>query len=258
MNMVSRKVKSIVLRRRRVDYSLRFSSTAQRCRIRVNPAGVEVVLPRHSTEERATAFLREHSAWVLEQLAFLRRMGSLRARPKSDNTNSILLRGRPTKLEIVGDESKRRFGMVEQNGDRLRIKVPGSGAVNPIKTLENWLRRQARVDIEACLGKRCQQMKQRRGRVYIMGQRTKWGGCSARRNLSFNWRLVMAPQEVLDYLVIHELAHLAEPSHSSKFWLIVRSHCPGYARHKAWLKDHEHSLRLPFQTGSSTGTIEKS
>jgi hypothetical protein len=78
-----------------------------------------------------------------------------------------------------------------------------------------------------------------------MSQRTRWGGCSSRQNLSFNWRLVMAPPAVLDYLAVHELAHLAEPNHSMKFWLIVRSHCPEFQRHKRWLRDNEWRLNIP-------------
>lgn len=85
-------------------------------------------------------------------------------------------------------------------------------------------------------------MRQRPGRVFVMGQRTKWGGCSRRRNLSFNWRLVMAAPEVLDYIVVHELAHLAEPHHSTKFWLIVRSYCLDYDRRRRWLRENESRL----------------
>jgi hypothetical protein len=113
---------------------------------------------------------------------------------------------------------------------------------DPSKALDAWLRRQARQDIAARLAQHAAEMRQQPGRIYVMGQRTKWGGCSRRRNLSFNWRLVMAPPAVLDYVVVHELAHLAEPHHSAKFWLIVRSHCPEFIRHKAWLRDHQSLL----------------
>lgn len=89
---------------------------------------------------------------------------------------------------------------------------------------------------------RGKEMRQRPCRVFIMGQRTKWGGCSRLWNLSFNWRLVMAPPEVLDYIVVHELGHLAEPYHSTKFRLIVRSYCPNYDRHRRWLGEHEDLL----------------
>jgi YgjP-like, metallopeptidase domain len=65
-----------------------------------------------------------------------------------------------------------------------------------------------------------------KNRIYVMGQRTKWGNCSALRNLSFNWRLVMAPDFVLRYIATHEMVHLAVPNHSRKFWLTVQSLCP--------------------------------
>jgi predicted metal-dependent hydrolase len=87
-------------------------------------------------------------------------------------------------------------------------------------------------------------MKVKPGRLYVMGQRTKWGNCSRLGNLSFNWRLVMTPPEVIDYIVVHELAHLIEPSHSQRFWLVVQSHCPQFERHKAWLRDNQERLSL--------------
>ena len=85
-------------------------------------------------------------------------------------------------------------------------------------------------------------MHVRAGRVYVMGQKTKWGNCSSMGNLSFNWRLILAPPAVLDYVVVHELAHLAEPRHSKRFWLIVRSHCGDYERHRRWLRQQQQTL----------------
>ena len=75
-----------------------------------------------------------------------------------------------------------------------------------------------------------------------MGQRTKWGNCSALQNLSFNWRLIMAPAFVLRYLVTHEAVHLAIPDHSQKFWLTVRSLCPESERARQWLCASGHRL----------------
>jgi predicted metal-dependent hydrolase len=244
MNKMQNLSRSIRLGGRRIRYAVRYSPTARKAKIRVTPAGVEVVLPGHSDEAKAAAFLRENSFWVLEQLAFIKRMGSLRTKPKPMRTDSIMLRGRPAKIEIVEDDSDRNFGIVEQNVTGLRIRVPKTGAVNPTKTLESWLRRQAREDIEGRLAERGREMRQKPGRIYIMDQRTKWGGCSRRRNLSFSWRLIMAPPEVLDYIVVHELAHLAEPYHSTKFWLIVRSHSPEFERYKEWLRDNKEKLKL--------------
>jgi len=76
------------------------------------------------------------------------------------------------------------------------------------------------------------------GRIRIGGQRTLWGSCSPRGTLSFNWRLVLAPAEVLDYVVVHELCHLRVPNHSRQFWSLVERHRPHWRRQRDWLRDH--------------------
>jgi predicted metal-dependent hydrolase len=79
-----------------------------------------------------------------------------------------------------------------------------------------------------------------------MCQRTKWGNCSALGNLSFNWRLIMAPDFVLRYLVTHETVHLAIPDHSQRFWLTVQSLCPETERARQWLVANAHRLLTPL------------
>jgi predicted metal-dependent hydrolase len=84
------------------------------------------------------------------------------------------------------------------------------------------------------------------GRIRIGGQRTLWGSCSARGTLSFNWRLVLAPFEVLDYVVVHELCHLRIPNHSRRFWALVERHRPGWRDQRNWLREHGPEL-LAFE-----------
>jgi predicted metal-dependent hydrolase len=79
-------------------------------------------------------------------------------------------------------------------------------------------------------------------RIQIRDQRSRWGSCSTRGTLSFNWRLVLAPFEVLDYVVVHELCHLREPNHSRRFWSLVEERRPGWRAHRDWL--HEHGPEL--------------
>lgn len=79
-------------------------------------------------------------------------------------------------------------------------------------------------------------------RIVIRDQKTRWGSCSSRGNLNFNWRLVLAPVPVLDYVVIHELAHRREMNHSPRFWSIVAEMMPDYQTHRKWLRDHGDSL----------------
>lgn len=81
-------------------------------------------------------------------------------------------------------------------------------------------------------------------RITIRDQKTRWGSCSARGTLSFNWRLMLAPPAVLDYVVVHELCHLTHMDHSKAFWALAESACPDYRSHRKWLKDHGQTLVL--------------
>ena len=80
------------------------------------------------------------------------------------------------------------------------------------------------------------------GRITIRSQRTRWGSCSAKGNLSFNCLLMLCPEEVQDYVVIHELCHRKEMNHSAAFWTEVEKHCPSYRSHRKWLKDNGSTL----------------
>ena len=82
----------------------------------------------------------------------------------------------------------------------------------------------------------------RHGRVCVKSQRTLWGSCSAKGNLNFNWRLAFAPPQALDYVVIHELAHLRELNHSKRFWKVVEEYCPDFRAHRRWLNDNHRDL----------------
>ena len=80
------------------------------------------------------------------------------------------------------------------------------------------------------------------GRITVRDQRTRWGSCSAKGNLNFNWRLILAPGEVLDYVVVHELAHRREMNHSKRFWSLVEMVLPDYERRRRWLKENGEAL----------------
>ncbi|MBI4677731.1 MAG: M48 family metallopeptidase [Elusimicrobia bacterium] len=88
-------------------------------------------------------------------------------------------------------------------------------------------------------------------RVFIKNQRTRWGSCSKKGNLNFNRRLLWAPPEVLDYVIVHELGHLVEMNHSKRFWALVADWCPDYRKHKDWLRENSRDLgrALPISPG---------
>ncbi len=234
---------SIEVGEQRVNYKIRFSRVARRARIRVASAGVEVVLPANSKSDRAESLLQENGDWLLDQLAFFERAGSFRIEVSANESAYILFEGVKTATKVIEVDSHRRCARIIHESDCLKVIIPRGSAVKPLASLHNWLRREARKRVHECLVVRAREMSVKFDRLFIRGQRTRWGSCSSRKNLSFNWRLVMAPPEVLDYLVVHELAHLIEPNHSLKFWLIVKSYCPRYEQHRAWLKQNQDVLQ---------------
>jgi predicted metal-dependent hydrolase len=234
---------TIKLGGRRVDYRLVTSRTARMLRVRVGPNGMEVLKPAARQPDDVTTFLRGHETWILDNL---QRADSLRQirRRELRHPAEILFRGKPTKIRVDATTRRGRENRVFILDDQIIIQRGPCSRTPPARSLENWLRKHARQDIGKRLATVTARLKREPHRVYVMGQRTKWGNCSRKRNLSFNWRLIMAPPEVLNYIVTHEVAHLVEPYHSPKFWLLLRSHCPRFDSAKNWLHaNHERLLR---------------
>ncbi len=228
---------------RRVDYRVVRSRAARKLRLRIGPNGVEVVQPAERNGEDVSAFLDRNEAWILDQLQRVERLRSVR-RPEQPRAGEILFRGEPTRLRIETTGARAR-GKAISFADGEIVIQRGNGSRTPVaRSLENWLRKQARKEIERHLSVITVRLRQKPHRVYVMGQRTKWGNCSAERNLSFNWRLILAPDFVLRYLVTHETIHLAIPGHSAKFWLTAQSLCRETERAKQWLCRHQAQLTV--------------
>ncbi len=145
--------------------------------------------------------------------------------------------------------TRRFYGNVESvivERNRLVVSLrAGSSSLDML--LERWYRVQAAELIREKANKLGADLGLTCSRLSIRGQKTRWGSCSRRGNLSFNWKLLMAPEPIIDYVVIHELAHLKEMNHTKRFWQLVGQHCPDWRNHKKWLKDHavELAAKLP-------------
>ncbi|HEX2086093.1 MAG TPA: M48 family metallopeptidase, partial [Solirubrobacteraceae bacterium] len=110
--------------------------------------------------------------------------------------------------------------------------------------LERWYRRQARAEIAPRLDEAVEALGTRYTTLTIRNQRTRWGSCSSTGAMSFNWRLLLAPEDVLDYVVWHEACHLLVLDNSPRFWSLVERHVPGYAEPRRWLRRHGQTLVL--------------
>lgn len=232
---------SIELAGQKIDYRLVRSKFAMKMRVRIGVGGVEVVQPEARKSEEITAFLQANETWIIGQLARVERFRSVR-RPQRNRAGEILFRGKPTPVRVENRAHWRGANRVVFEQECL-IVIKGHASQTPAsKSLENWLRKQARTEIKHQVDALTRKLKRFPERIYVMGQRTKWGNCSALQNLSFNWRLIMAPDLVLRYLVTHEVVHLVVPDHSKKFWLTLHSICPEMEKAKQWLSANGHRL----------------
>ncbi len=222
-------------------HSVRLSDRARRVRVQVGPAGVVLVVPRRISVERAQAFLVTQADWIRRQLARQQQAASLRA-ARRPPPGSFRWRGDLVAPAVMDDPDLRFCARVSLHEGRPRVRVPPGRADLAPRALWTWLQDQARRALEARVAERAPAMGVRPARLQLRDQRSRWGSCSRRGTLSFNWRIIMAPPAVLDYLVVHELAHLAEHNHGPRFWALVARHDPDYRAHQRWLREHAEEL----------------
>jgi predicted metal-dependent hydrolase len=207
-----------------IFYTVRRSDRARRVRVTVEATrGVEVVLPRRAAERDAAAAVRQLRPWIERRL---RAVGEQRAAVAARGDTVPYL---GTTLKVVPEAGRSR---VVQRDHTLLTPV-GSART---EALERWYRRMAKPEIAPRVDRAAAQLGRSYTTLSIRGQRTRWGSCSAKGALSFNWRLLLAPEPVLDYVVAHETAHLAEMNHSRRFWSLVEALHGPYEAERNWLK----------------------
>jgi hypothetical protein len=215
-----------------LTYRVRRSDRARRVRITVDRAGtVEVVLPQRLPQRAAEEAVSEFRPWIDRRLADVGRQQA-----------AVLARG--DTVPYLGQS----LTVITQPG-RTRVVRRGQTLVVPEgpkrqAALERWYRRMAREEISARLDRVCALAGLTYTKLTIRDQRTRWGSCSRTGAMSFNWRLLLAPEAVLDYVIWHEACHLAVMDHSPRFWSLVAQYCPGYREQVSWLKRNGATLVL--------------
>ncbi|WCB91986.1 hypothetical protein DSM104299_00667 [Baekduia alba] len=216
------------------EYTIRRSDRARRVRVRVDPrdGAVEVVLPKRAAARDAERAVVELRTWIARRRAEVERS---RARVAARAPGTVPYLG--VDLVLTPQAGRTR---VHRRGDVLL--VPGDDAARV--AIERWYRKQARIEIAPRLDAAAGAIGREYTRLTIRDQRTRWGSCSSRGAMSFNWRLLLAPEAVLEYVVRHEAAHLAVMDHSPRFWAAMERLMPGYEVPRRWLRDHGATLVL--------------
>jgi predicted metal-dependent hydrolase len=210
-----------------VEYTVRRSDRARRVRVVVEPTGaIEVVLPRRAAQREAAAAVAELRPWIERRLAEAETVRAAVAGRDGLPYLGSTLRAR----REPGRTRAHRRGDTLLYGDRMQI--------------ERWYRRMARQEVIPLLDEAVAALGVDYASVRIANQRTRWGSCSTTGAMSFNWRLLLGPFEILEYVVWHEACHLVHMDHSRRFWSLLERHLPDYRTPRRWLKDNGATLVL--------------
>lgn len=220
-------IRRIDLAGRDVALTIRRNPRAKRLGLRIagHDGSVVLVLPRGVAEAQGLKFLTGHAGWVLD------RLGALPARVPFADGAVLPLGGEP---HVVRHDREARGPVFVSE---LEIVVSGAPEHLP-RRLGDWLRAESKRRIAPLAHAKAGCIGRRVTRITVRDQKSRWGSCAAGGRLSFNWRLVLAPAAVLDYVVAHEVAHLAEANHSPAFWRVVDRLTGDRGGARAWLRRH--------------------
>jgi predicted metal-dependent hydrolase len=233
----------------RLGYVLRRSSQARTLRVVIDPAkGVIVTIPGSTRrgwarpDAHISAFLAEREAWIRRYLArHAAERATLAARGGLRDGAVFRYRGELHRLRIELGPGARRSTVTRVGGDiedELVIRVASSDLRPVAAVLETWFRARARDAVQRAIARHADALGVEPAAISIRDQRTRWGSASRGRRLAFSWRLVLAPPEALDTVVIHELAHLRVFGHGPAFWALVASRRADHGQWRRWLRDH--------------------
>jgi predicted metal-dependent hydrolase len=212
--------------------ALRRRPGVRRLTLRVSSATGQILLtlPEHATFSSAKTFAEAHGGWIAARIARVpERVGFL---PDS----MVPLRGIPHRIEHR--PSLRAVAKVDADeGGEPVLLVSGQEDAVPGR-VRRFLTGEAGKDLRVAVAKHTAALGIPARRIAIRDTKSRWGSCSSTGTLSFSWRLVMAPPFVLDYLAAHEVAHLKELNHSSRFWTLLKELCPATDEAESWLKRH--------------------
>lgn len=224
-----------------IDYVL-IQAKRNSIRLSVNESGdVRVYAPKTMRLRDIDAFVasRKDDVQAMTVRVQQRRQAFEAGHPLETGAQLLVL-GRPVTLEIHQAATKR----ARLEGDRLYLAAPEHDRATLRALIRKALSEAALREIRQLIAEHAPEMGVQPGRIAIREQKSRWGSCSDRHNLNFNWKLMLAPPEALEYVVIHELCHLIEFNHGARFWRLVESRMPDYENPKKWLKENGKMLEI--------------
>lgn len=200
--------------------------------LHISPSGGLIVkAPLFLPERFIHNFIKEKEDWILKAIE---KVGSRKKPQKSYEEGEEFL--------YLGQVYKLRIGDFKEISVDESLNYPRAIKFRIQKELTDWYVKQAKKEITTQVDTFSQQINTKYKNLRFSDTSSKWGSCAPDNSLQFNWRLIMAPLRVINYVVIHELAHTVEKNHGSRFWSKVASYSPAYKQHRKWLDKNKHLL----------------
>jgi len=239
----------LIINQQRVPFTIRRSPRARRLSLRIESDKPELILviPRYALNMQIESFLRRQTPWIEKHWNDALRKAAKRPKRKDRDGDNYFYFGETLTLRLIPSLSWKPGIRVAGNELQITlhkaISLPeGKKAIK--KTIQEFYKRKA----EEVIHDRLQFFNEHYGlkynRVTFRNQKTRWGSCSSAKNLNFNWRLIMAPIEVIDYVIVHELCHLRYMNHSAAFWNLVGEQIPQYKALRKWLRENHYLLHI--------------
>lgn len=212
------------------DVKVKKTSVAKKMVLRIDSKDHCAILsiPKYCLRKQALNFLQENEVWIINKLANLPKLSNFA------DGDEISVFG---KIYKICHENKHKGTRFE--GDLLKV---GGDKVFLHRRVKDFLKKEAVDKLAEISIKTAEKIGVKIASVTVKDTKSRWGSCSTKGNINYNWRIVLAPKKVIDYLVCHEVSHLKHPNHSIAFWKTVESLCPSYKDSRNWLKTHGKEL----------------
>ncbi len=233
--------KQILIDNTKIPYTVVRNSRAYKVWLRIDDEkGLVVVIPKGRKISAIPKIIRTHKDWVITALK--RREERMKNAPPPLGTSKVVVyRGRKVDLKIKNVACPNPKVKLENNS--INVIMPKDSEYSVKEVLSEWLKERALLFFSRRVEYFAGKLRLKYGCINVKDQKTRWGSCSSRGTLSFNWRLLFAPPEILDYVVVHEVCHLKYHDHSDRFWHLVSTIFPNFQKSRLWLKENGLSLK---------------
>lgn len=212
--------------------------------IRVEPQGIITVIAPNGTKQNVIlGMVSKKANWILEKLNMFNKIEYKNIEKNYVDNESFLFLGEEYLLAIVEDKLIKRDEIKIYDG-KLWIRTSNVEKEFLKASLEGWYRKQAAEKIKNRIDYYQKFFSKKPLKIVVKEQKKRWGSCTSKGTLLFNWRDIMAREDVLDYIIVHEMCHLIHMDHSKNFYNMVASIMPDYKLKQEWLKDNGFKMKI--------------